>query len=369
MIVCRIAMAGMDSVWDIKRNPESLHMINKTLTQLSVLAFIGAFCLGFSSGGEHLLAGATMGTTYHIKIIAPRADDMGTVKKRIDQRLEQLNQSMSTYRKNSEISRFNRLVGVEKPFAVSADFLKVMQAADAIHGLTAGAWDGTVYPLVNLWGFGRSGPIDVAPSKAAIMRALEKVGFKHLDVSADGSLAKHKSQVTVDLASIAKGYGVDATAELIRGLGYQNYLVEIGGEVFAAGRRKDGKPWKVGVNRPSKGASATQVYKALNLEDRAMATSGDYRNYVEIDGRIYSHIIDPRTGYPVNNGVVSASVIAPNCTLADGLATALMIMGPQKGVDLLNNLENVEGLIIVRKTDGKLADHWSRGMLNAHGAN
>jgi FAD:protein FMN transferase len=344
-------------------------MINKTLTQLSILAFIGAFCMGFSSDKEHLLAGATMGTTYHIKIIAPQADDMGAVKNRIDQRLEQLNQSMSTYRKDSEISMFNKWSDTEKPFAVSADFLKVMQAADVIYGLTAGAWDGTVYPLVNLWGFGRSGPIDVAPSQAAIIKALEKVGFNHLDVSAKGHLKKRRSQITVDLASIAKGYGVDATAELIKGLGYQNYLVEIGGEVFAAGRRKDGNQWKVGINRPIRGAPATQVYKALILEDRAMATSGDYRNYVEIDGRAYSHIIDPRTGYPVDNGVVSASVIGPNCTLADGLATALMVMGPQEGVGLLNKLENVEGLIIVRKSDGKLVDHWSTGKVNTQGKN
>lgn len=338
-------------------------MINKTLTQVSVLAFIGAFCMGFGSNKEHLLTGDTMGTTYHIKIIAPRTHDMAVVQQRIDQRLEQLNQSMSTYRKESEISRFNSLADVDKPFAVSTDFLKVMQAADAIYELTAGAWDGTVYPLVNLWGFGRSGPIEAAPTHTAILKSMERVGFKHINVSAEGYLEKRHPQVTVDLASIAKGYGVDVLAELINGLGYQNHLVEIGGEVFASGRRQDGKPWKVGVNRPDKTASATQVYKALNLEDRAMATSGDYRNYVKIDGRYYSHIIDPRTGYPVNNGVVSASVVAPNCTLADGLATALMIMGPQEGVRLLNTLEHVEGLIIVRRPDGALADHWSNGMV------
>lgn len=329
-----------------------------------ILTFTIAFCMGFGSFKEHLLAGATMGTTYHIKIIAPRSDDMDAVQKRIDHRLEQLNQSMSTYRKESEISRFNRLTAVGKPFIVTTDFLKVMLAADAIYGLTAGAWDGTVHPLVDLWGFGRSGPIDVVPSQSAIMNALEKVGFKYIEISTEGYLKKRHPQVTVNLASIAKGYGVDAVAFLIKSLGYKNYLVEIGGEVFAAGRRQDGKPWKVGVNLPSKHATATEVYKALNLENRAMATSGDYRNYIEIGGRTYSHIIDPRTGYPVANGVVSVSVIAPNCTLADGLATALMIMGPSEGVGLLNRLEKVEGLIIVRRPDGTLEDHWSKGMVN-----
>jgi thiamine biosynthesis lipoprotein len=335
----------------------------KSLTYLAIWTLISAFCSGVGSAKEHLLTGATMGTTYHIKIIAPRTDEMAAVQKRIDLRLEEINRSMSTYRNESEISRFNNLADIGTPFAVSADFLKVMQAADDIYDLTTGAWDATVYPLINLWGFGRSGPIAVAPSQTAITKALGKVGFNRLDVLPNGHLKKHHPHVTVDLASIAKGYGVDVAAEVINDLGYRNYLVEIGGEVYAAGRRQDGNPWKVGINQPQKGASATQIYKALNLEDSAMATSGDYRNYIEIGGRTYSHIIDPRTGYPVTNGVVSASVIAPNCTLADGLATALMVMGPQEGIRLLNELGDAEGLIIVRRRNGTLVEYGSKGMV------
>jgi thiamine biosynthesis lipoprotein len=332
------------------------------IRQYAIIILIGLTCSAFTGTKEHLVAGRTMGTTYHIKIIAPPSADMAAVQQRIDRRLEKLNQSMSTYRKDSEISRFNRLAETETPFFVSADFLKVMLVADAIHGVTGGAWDGTVHPLIDLWGFGRSGPVGEVPSRSAIRTALENVGFHHIDVSADGFLKKRRPRVTVNLASIAKGYGVDVVASLIKGLGYRNYLVEIGGELFAAGRRLDGKPWKVGVNMPEKSAAATDVYKALTLEDRAMATSGDYRNFVEIDGRTYSHIIDPRSGFPVSNGVVSASVIAPSCTLADGLATALMIMGSREGIRLLNRLEKVEGLIIVRKPDGTLVDHLSEGM-------
>lgn len=332
------------------------------IRQYVIIILIGLTCSAFTGTKEHLLVGRTMGTTYHIKIIAPPSADMAAVQQRMDRRLEKLNQSMSTYRKDSEISRFNRLSDIETPFSVSADFLKVMLVADAIHEVTGGAWDGTVHPLIDLWGFGRSGPVDKVPSRSAIRTVLENVGFHHIDISADGFLKKRRPRVTVNLSSIAKGYGVDVVASLIKGSGYRNYLVEIGGELFAAGRRRDGKPWKVGVNLPEKSAAATDVYKALTLEDRAMATSGDYRNFVEIDGRSYSHIIDPRSGFPVNNGVVSASVIAPTCTLADGLATALMIMGPEKGIRLLNRLEKVEGLIIVRKPDGTLVDHLSEGM-------
>lgn len=328
-----------------------------------ILLVILVFCSGFSGVKEHRLTGRTMGTIYHIKIIAPPSADMDGVQKQIDHRLEQLNQSMSTYRADSEISRFNKLTTIGKPFAVTTDFLKVMLAADAIHDVTQGAWDGTVHPLVDLWGFGRSGPIDKAPSQLELDKALEKVGFRHIEISPEGYLKKRRAQVTVNLASIAKGYGVDVVASLIAAMGHQNFLVEIGGEVFASGRRGDGRQWKVGINTPEKGAAATDVYKALVLEDRGMATSGDYRNYVEIQGRTYSHIIDPRNGYPVNNGVVSTSVIAPNCTLADGLATALMIMGPTEGVQLLNRLKGVDGLIVVRRPDGTFKDFFSKGMV------
>ncbi len=334
------------------------------LSTILALLSIFVFCSGFSGLKEHRLAGRTMGTVYHVKIIAPTSAGMDVVQKKIDHLLEQLNQSMSTYRNDSEISRFNKLTATGKPFAVSSDFLKVMMAADAIHDLTKGAWDGTVHPLVNLWGFGQSQPIKKVPAQADISKALENVGFNHIEVSAQGYLKKRRKLVTINLASIAKGYGVDMVAALISELGYRNFLVEIGGEVFASGRRGDGHQWKVGINRPDKDAAATDVYKALVLENRAMATSGDYRNYVKIQGRDYSHIIDPRNGYPVSNGVVSASVIAPNCTLADGLATALMIMGPTEGVQLLNDLEKVEGLIVVRRPDGTFEDYFSKGMVH-----
>ena len=132
--------------------------------------------------------------------------------------------------------------------------------------------------------------------------------------------------------------------------------------MIAAGKRLDGKPWRVGINRPRPEAAADEVYKVIALHDRALATSGDYRNFYQIEGRAYSHIIDPRTGYPLQNGVVSASVIADNCTLADGLATALMVMGPEKGVALIDTLPGVETMIVVRHADGRFTDHLSQGM-------
>jgi thiamine biosynthesis lipoprotein len=311
---------------------------------------------------EYLIAGRTMGTRYHIKVVAQNAEKIPHLKQRIEQRLEQINQSMSTYRSDSEISRFNAMHQSGKPFAVSNDFLQVMQAGRRIHRLSQGAWDGTVRPLVTLWGFGKGGPIDRLPSAQAIRRAKRSVDFGAVEILPDGHLRKRRAGVTVDLASIAKGYGVDQVAALVSGMGVARYLVEIGGEVYAAGRRADGESWRVGINRPRKGGPADAVYRVVALQDQAMATSGDYRNFIEIDGRSYSHIIDPRTGRPVANGVVSASVIAAGCTLADGLATGLMVMGPQSGLALLNRLDGVEGLIIVRRPDGTLVNHWSNGL-------
>ncbi len=334
-------------------------MLPKLLVRLPVPIFLYLFCAQFATADEFSLNGATMGTTYHIKVVTVSGIDAKALQTRIDQRLEQLNQSMSTYRPDSEISRFNQLKSIDTKFEVSADFLSVMLAADAVNGLSGGAWDGTVNPLVNLWGFGRSGPIEKLPSAQAVSDALKNVGFDQIEVSAKGFLKKLRPEVTIDLASIAKGFGVDQVAQLLETVGAKNYLVEIGGEVYASGRRPDGKRWRVGINQPVKNGAMDAVYKALDLENQAMATSGDYRNFEVIEGRAFSHIIDPRTGYPVNHGVVSASVVAPNCTLADGLATALMVMEPEKGITLLNRLEAVDGLIIVQKSDGSLENHWS----------
>jgi thiamine biosynthesis lipoprotein len=333
-----------------------------TVTVFFVLLCI---CVSCSRPKEvHLITGKTMGTTYHITVVKETGADLTGLQARIDQRLESLNRSMSTYRQDSEISRFNRFQLVDHAFPVSEDFYTVMALAFEIYQISGGAWDGTVHPLVNLWGFGASGTRDTIPARHIIAQTLNAVGFSLIDVSDIGVLKKRRSGISIDLASIAKGYGVDAVARLLGGMGFENYLVEIGGEVYAAGRRPDGTPWKVGINRPEKTAPANAVYKVLTLENQAMATSGDYRNYIEIEGRTFSHIIDPRSGYPVHNGVVSASVFAPACTLADGLATAIMVMGADDGLALMNRLDKVEGLIVVREPDGGLHDYWSSGMVS-----
>ena len=327
---------------------------------VTVIALLCLMPAGCNVRREKVFTGRTMGTTYSVKVVTGYLQPVSGLQSQIDKRLDDINQSMSTYRDDSEISRFNRLTTAGEKFRVSPDFMRVMQMAQKVFTITEGAWDGTVKPLVDLWGFGTEGIKTVPPPPAAIQQRLQAVGFDAIQILDDRFLVKRKATVNLDLASIAKGYGVDQIAALLRDSGIENFLVEIGGEVYAAGHRKDGLPWRVGINTPRKEASLDQVYKVVNLTNGAMATSGDYRNFFEIDQKRYSHVIDPRNGYPVANGVVSASVLSADCTFADGMATALIVMGPDKGIELVNRLEGVDCLIVEMQADGTLIDHYSK---------
>ena len=333
----------------------------KILLLVAVLSALLA--VGCLPQKELALSGKTMGTTYHIKVVAGLFTSAETLQQDIDKRLVAINRSMSTYDPTSEISRFNAIQNTEETFSPSADFQSVLKVAAEVYHLTEGAWDGTLDPLITLWGFGRKGTVNQVPDQADIDKALAHVGFDLIEMDDSGKMRKTDPSVTLDLASIAKGYGVDVVSRLLGEKGFENFLVEIGGEVYARGHRKDGKIWQVGINRPDRKAAFTDVYKALGLTDQAMATSGDYRIFFQVGDRFYSHIIDPRTGWPETSGVVSATVVAANCTVADALATALMVMGPEKGVALVDKLPSVECLIVVRQPDGTFSDHPSKGFV------
>jgi len=297
-----------------------------------------------------------MGTTYSIKIMTGRFERTGHLPDLVGDRLQEINASMSTYIQDSEISLFNESNG-KVPFTPSTDFLKVMRVAMDIYTQSEGAWDGSLDHLITLWGFGRDGQREQPPSDKEIEASLSLVDFSKISISSDGKLQKSDPRVTIDLASIAKGYGVDVIATLLEGEGFEDFLIEVGGEIFTSGQKDKNTPWRVGINTPSSSAGFGQVYKVLSVAGNGLATSGDYRNYFISEGHMYSHILDPRTGYPVTNGVVSASVVAKTCTLADGLATALMVMGPDAGIKLVEKLKNVEALIIVRKGDGDFEEY------------
>jgi thiamine biosynthesis lipoprotein len=316
---------------------------------------------GVATQTEHLIVGRTMGTTYHLTVVTEATERLNGLKEKIDRRLDAINQVFSTYIKDSEISRFNALKAAGQKFPVSDDFMQVMRVAGKIHQLSEGAWDGTVNPLVDLWGFGPRQRQPQKPPEAEIKALMQTIGFDRIRVVEPNFLVKDLAAVTLDLNSIAKGFAVDQVSGLVAAGGFENYLVEIGGEIYAAGFRADGKKWRVGINLPRKDAALNEVYKAVSIANRAFATSGDYRNFFEIGGVRYSHVIDPRSGYPVSSGVVSVSVIADNCILADGLATALMVMGVEKGIQLVNRLDKVECFIVVETSDGRLLDFYSPG--------
>ena len=336
--------------------------MKKCINTALLIFFIFLAGCGFQK--QVSFSGKTMGTIYHITVVTGFFKNTKTLKDKIDIRLDEINKSMSTYRKDSEISRFNALKQIGEKFYISNDFFNVMKVANNIYKLTGGVWDGTIKPIENLWGFGNSENIKRTPEKSEIEALLPEIGFNYIEISSSRYLVKRKAPISLDLASIAKGYSVDQVAALLRTNQIKNFLVEIGGEVFAAGFRKDGKNWKIGINRPEKNASFDQVYKVLCLQDKGFATSGDYRNYFECEGKRFSHILDPRNGYPINNGVVSVSIVADTCTFADGLATAIMVLGHKKGLELVHSLDNTECLIVVRADDGTLTDYYSKGFIS-----
>lgn len=296
------------------------------------------------------ISGRTMGTTYSVKIAGlPQAHTREQVQKEIAKRLETVDRQMSTWRKDSEISRFNAQRGTGW-FPVSPDTAKVVQEANRISELSAGAFDVTVGPLVNLWSFGPENRPQRVPADEEIAKRRQSVGFGKLDVRANPpALRKADPALSVDLSAIAKGFGVDRVAEYLDSLNAAGYMVEIGGEVRCRGSRSDGGDWRIGIQSPAD-VGALSV-RAVALKNRSLATSGDYRNYFEQDGRRYSHTIDPRTGRPVRHALASVSVLAESCMTADALATTIMVLGPERGREFARR-HKLAVLLLVAEGDG-----------------
>lgn len=301
------------------------------------------------------ITGNTMGTTYSVKIIDRKSQDIdiNNVKSKIDSVLQVVNQQMSTYISDSEISRFNQLNSRDW-FTMSTGFYDVIVMAQEISRLTGGAFDITVGPIIDLWGFSRE--LNQSnwqpPTDQEIEETIKSIGFNNIAVGKN-AIKKNISDIKIDLNAIAKGYGVDVVFELLNGLGYIDILVEIGGEVRCSGYNNEGNYWKIGIDKPILDVQpGTELQAVIALNNRALATSGDYRNYFEYEGELFSHMIDPITGYPTTNDIASASVTAPTCMAADALATALMVMG-KDGINLINTLDEIEAMIIIRTEESK----------------
>jgi len=276
------------------------------------------------------LQGNTMGTTYNVKYLVPETGPIEELQQEIDTKLAHVNALMSTYDIQSELSRFNQY-RFEDGFTLSDETRFVVAEAIRIGHLSNGVLDVTVGPLVNLWGFGPDKRPDKVPSPQSLEDVRAYVGLDKITLEGQ-TLRKSHPMVYVDLSPIAKGYGVDVVAEVLLSHGVENFLVEIGGEMRVKGQRGNGDEWFIAIEKPVTTERAVQ--RVISIGENAVATSGDYRNYFEEDGRRYSHLIDPRTGHPINHNLVSVTVVHPSSMTADALATALMVMGWEEAIAL-----------------------------------
>lgn len=318
---------------------------------LGVALFLAAtaFAAGCQRPSGYLqLEGATMGTYYRVTARCPDSEPV-QLQQTLSEELLTVNAQMSTYDADSELMRFNRSQpGIWVP--VSADLVGVLAAALEISELSDGAFDPTVARLVSLWGFGPEGPVTEPPDSATVNAALAEAGFQKLEVDPANGAVRRMTPLSVDLSAIAKGHGVDRLSERLRQMACSDFLVDIGGEVRAQGQNAQGRIWRVGVEVPDPTRMGS-IQRVLVLEDVAVATSGDYRNFIDLEGERYSHTIDPRTGYPVRHTLASVTVIHPSAMWADGLATALNVLGPESGFELAEQ-QGLAALFLIRGPNG-----------------
>ena len=318
---------------------------------VSLLAVFVVIPFNTALADEKLVAieGRTMGTTYHIKWVADAKETdqhAQNIKSKVDQLLVDINQAMSTYIPDSELSLFNKEPsGTEQQ--VSSALYELLVKAQRISDSSNGAYDVTVGPLINLWGFGPDKKVIKAPSDETISQVRKRVGYEHLKLLGDNTIRK-EADLYIDLSSIAKGYAVDKVATLIADNGYTAYLVEIGGELITTGQKPNAEPWRIAIESPTQGRV---IQRIVTVNDTAVATSGDYRIYFEEDGVRYSHIINTKTGKPITHTLASVSVLADTCAQADALATAFLAMGLEKSYNYA--VENgIEAFFISKKDDG-----------------
>ncbi|GGE58911.1 FAD:protein FMN transferase [Streptosporangium jomthongense] len=297
------------------------------------------------------ISGPVFGTLYHISVVLPEDHErLEVLAQGIDEALEKVDASMSTWRENSELSKLNHLDDQSDWTPVSEPLFEVLSRSLEISRLTDGAFDITIGPVVNLWGFGPDARPEQVPSDEALARTLAATGFEHLSLRADPPAVKADRPQYIDLSAIAKGYGVDVVARYLDSEGVKAYLVEIGGEVRTQGRKPDGSAWRLAIEQPVEGGEHT-VNRIVTLPSGAMATSGDYRNYYESEGRRFSHTIDPETGKPIEHHLASVTVIADDTMTADALATGFTVMGYERASALATR-ENIPAYFIIRAENG-----------------
>ena len=300
---------------------------------------------------EYELKGTTMGTYWTAKIITGTLSP--TLPQELTAELDIISQKMSTYIPDSEISRFNQSRKTT-PYPIADDFLSVVRSAQYISKHSQGAFDISIRPLVNLWGFGANSS-DTPPADEDIALALHKIGYEKL-ILGDTYLQKKEPDLEIDLSAIAKGYGVDQLARQLKKKGLNHFMIDIGGEIHTQGHNLSKKPWRIGIDRPD--AVRGQLAEQVQLSNMSIATSGDYRNYYERDGKRISHTIDARTGQPITHNLASISVIHNSTMMADGWATALNVLGPKQALQIAKE-QNLAIMMILREPNNNFVIQYS----------
>ncbi len=322
---------------------------------LSLLIVAGGGCGSAPRFEQRHLTGEALGTTYNVKLSGPPISDEATAAagEIVTRELAEVDSRMSTYKSDSELSRLNR-ADPSVPIKVSSELAQILVAARQIGAATDGAFDITVGPLVNAWGFGPAGKPKSIPSEAELEELRRITGWDKIEIDeSEPAVRKKVTGVYCDLSGIAKGYAVDQVSDALLDAGFANHMVEVGGEVRVRGINQTGAPWVIGIESPL--VSRHDLQRALRMRDLAMATSGDYRNFYEVDGVRYSHIIDPRTGKPIRHRLASVSVVDQFCTQVDGFATALLVLGETDGYKaaVANGLA---ALFLIRDRDGSFEE-------------
>ena len=340
----------------------SKNPINRTLIGMAALSSIVSLSACQQTPDYNYLSGETMGTSYHISYQLPDnvdSADEAAIQASIDERLKQINDSMSTYQSDSTISKFNQL-GKNNPITIDADFSRVLEVSQIVYQQSGGAFDPTVMPLVDTWGFGSTMTVErlqSPPTAAEIAQAKALVDFDSI-IKKGETIYKTKAGVGLDFSAVAKGYGVDVIADVLRD-DYQirNYMVEIGGEIATSGVNNQQQPWQIAIDAPIEGSTVSerQTISAIRqprntASQMHLATSGNYRNSVMFDGKRYSHTIDPTTGEPIAGGAPSVTVAADSVALADAWATALTAMPYHKALDVANT-QNLAAMFVILADD------------------
>lgn len=329
----------------------------QTKYQYSILLLFFVLALSCTSGSKRNYIyyqdqGEIFTTGYNIKYAYSRS-----LKEEIVAELHKFDMSLNPFKENSIITKVNR----NEPVELDSFFLNVFHRSEEISRKTDGKFDITVSPLINAWGFGFQNMDNVTPEIIDSLK--EFVGYQKISVDSEGNIVKADPRVQINTSAIAKGYSCDVVANLLERYGIENYMVEIGGEVAAKGVNNKGVCWRIEITKPIDDATGILRYRqaVVSLCDKSMATSGNYRNYYIKDGKKYAHTIDPITGYPSQLDILGATVIADDCMTADAYATAFMVMGLQRSIEMAREIAGLHYYFVYEKSDGSFGIKYSEG--------